>query len=39
LYKRADQALYEAKRSGKGMWRFYQDAKIAEALQKVSPAA
>jgi diguanylate cyclase (GGDEF)-like protein len=31
LYKRADQALYDAKRAGKGIWRFYQDAKMAEA--------
>ncbi len=25
LYKRADQALYDAKRAGKGIWRFYQE--------------
>ncbi len=31
LYKRADQALYDAKRAGKGIWRFYQDAKLADA--------
>jgi diguanylate cyclase (GGDEF)-like protein len=26
LYKHADQALYDAKRAGKGIWRWYQDA-------------
>lgn len=28
LYKHADQALYDAKRAGKGIWRWYQDARV-----------
>jgi diguanylate cyclase (GGDEF)-like protein len=31
LYKHADQALYDAKRAGKGIWRWYQDALLPGA--------
>jgi diguanylate cyclase (GGDEF)-like protein len=31
LYQHTDQALYQAKRSGKGVWRWYQDAPLEDA--------
>jgi len=31
LYKHADQALYDAKRAGKGIWRWYQEARLEDA--------
>jgi diguanylate cyclase (GGDEF)-like protein len=31
LYKHADQALYDAKRAGKGIWRWYQGANLNQA--------
>jgi diguanylate cyclase (GGDEF)-like protein len=31
LYKHADEALYDAKRAGKGVWRWYQGNNLAEA--------
>ena len=31
LHKHADQALYQAKRSGKGVWRWYADTPLEAA--------
>jgi predicted signal transduction protein with EAL and GGDEF domain len=31
LYQHADQALYDAKRAGKGVWRWYQGTKLTNA--------
>jgi diguanylate cyclase (GGDEF)-like protein len=31
LYKHADEALYDAKRAGKGIWRWYQGTNLADA--------